>query len=179
MGAEQSTPEHNTGTPEKEGAGLLLICKERNKVLLLLRAPTSGNPNTWGVPGGNIDPGETAEAAAAREAREEMSTVPEHDVLGSVLTRRGKRLQKHFTLFVCAVKPEAVDSFDPVLDKSEHTDFRWADISDVVKSAFVDKPLHLHPVPAICVGKHGRTVWKMIDPAGDVPEDWMAHARAE
>lgn len=50
-----------------------MIIEDRDgHVLLLLRGPTDRwMPGRWNLPGGKIDPGETAEQAAVREAREE------------------------------------------------------------------------------------------------------------
>lgn len=49
-----------------------VIIEDRGRVLLLLRGPTAPwMPYRWNLPGGMIEPGETAIEAAAREAREE------------------------------------------------------------------------------------------------------------
>jgi len=50
-----------------------VIIEDRDgRVLLLLRGPTDRwMPMRWNLPGGKIDPGETAARAATREAREE------------------------------------------------------------------------------------------------------------
>jgi 8-oxo-dGTP pyrophosphatase MutT (NUDIX family) len=46
----------------------------RGHVLLLLRGPTAPwMPSRWNLPGGKIEPGESAAEAAMREAREETS----------------------------------------------------------------------------------------------------------
>ena len=61
--------------------------------MLLLQRNSRHNHGTWGLPGGNADPGDTGLlATATREAQEEMgpSLLP-FEVVGEVLTRRGKR----------------------------------------------------------------------------------------
>lgn len=51
-------------------AASVVICDEAGRVLLMLRGrePQRGR---WSVPGGRVEPGETLEQAAAREALEE------------------------------------------------------------------------------------------------------------
>ena len=63
------------------GAGLLLRCApERGKVLYLLvqRSRWVDHGGTWGIPGGALHEGETAESGARREAGEEIWPVPRY-----------------------------------------------------------------------------------------------------
>lgn len=46
------------------------------EILLLLRN-SKHNDKTWGLPGGNVDPGETLLQASVREAKEEMGELPQ------------------------------------------------------------------------------------------------------
>jgi mutator protein MutT len=56
---------------KKEGA-IVVLLNEKNETLILLRpAAAKWSPNTWGYPGGRIEPGETPQEAAVRETREE------------------------------------------------------------------------------------------------------------
>ena len=56
---------------KKEGA-IVVLLNEKNETLILLRpAAAKWSHNTWGYPGGRIEPGETPEEAAVRETREE------------------------------------------------------------------------------------------------------------
>lgn len=120
------------------------LCRCQGDVLLLRRSSTSGNANTLGLPGGNADP-EDADlmATAVREAQEEMGApLPPFTVLAPpMLTRRGKRLQKHFTVFLAAMAPEVRASWTPTLN-DEHTGYEWMPLS--VASGRTD----LHPVVA-------------------------------
>ena len=50
-------------------AGATVVVLKDNKILLNLRSDT----NTWGIPGGAIELGETLEKTAARELKEETS----------------------------------------------------------------------------------------------------------
>ncbi|GLC33887.1 hypothetical protein PLESTB_000814700 [Pleodorina starrii] len=116
------------GAPSKIGAGLLICCE--GACLLLRRSEDSGNPGTWGLPGGNADAADGGQllTTAMREAREELGELPPGlEVLGSVLTRRGKSLQKHYTVFVASIPGAARAAYRPTLN-DEHTEWRWLDL---------------------------------------------------
>jgi len=54
------------------GAGILPFCPASERFLLSYRSEFVKEPHTWGVWGGAIEEGETPEAAACREAHEEL-----------------------------------------------------------------------------------------------------------
>lgn len=67
--------------------GRVLICNQAGEVFLL-RGKDPGEPDRpafWFTPGGKIDPGETAQAAAARELQEEVGIAVEPAALGAVI----------------------------------------------------------------------------------------------
>ena len=70
------------------GAGLLLRYdppRGASTFLLQHRAGTVGDePGSWGLPGGAIRRGESPEAAADREAHEEIWPVPSYRITGNV-----------------------------------------------------------------------------------------------
>ncbi|KAL4458616.1 hypothetical protein ABPG75_013481 [Micractinium tetrahymenae] len=129
---------------EKLGAGLLLTCDGE---VLLLRRAGKHNFGTWGLPGGNADPGDAdLLATARREAEEEMGPgVPPFEVLTQVLTTRGKRGQKHYTVFVARIGPEDRASWQPQLNE-EHSDWRWFRVAELQAA---NPPLH--PVVALAL----------------------------
>lgn len=88
------------------------------KVLLALRA----RPHLWSLPGGRIEPGETAEQAALRELREEVGVEAEimgpigereavwHDKSGVVVARfRIQAFAAHWRAGEPKTGPEAID----------------------------------------------------------------------
>lgn len=77
---------------------------------------------------------------AVREAVEEVGILPSFSVSGETRTVRGKRGQKHFTVFVAAVLPEVRRSWTPVLNH-EHSESQWFPVSGLCTGT-----LPLHPV---------------------------------
>jgi len=58
---------------KRKGTSIIFV-NDQNQVLLFLRddKPTIPYPNTWDVPGGHVDAGETPEVCIVREMEEEM-----------------------------------------------------------------------------------------------------------
>lgn len=63
-------------------AGMLLHHPPTNTYLLTHRSPEVHMGDTWGIPGGAIDPGEDPYQAALRETQEELGQIPQHQVTG-------------------------------------------------------------------------------------------------
>ena len=134
---------------EKSGAGLLLV--SGGDVLLLLRNSRHNN-STWGLPGGNRDPEDaTLEATALRETEEEVGPLPPLTVARQCLTQRGKRNEKHYTVFICLVEPGVRAAWTPTLNE-EHRESRWFSVESVRLSAHgMSGGPPLHPVVAALV----------------------------
>ena len=58
---------------KRKGTSIIFV-NDQHQVLLFLRddKPTIPYPNTWDVPGGHVEAGETPEACIIREMKEEM-----------------------------------------------------------------------------------------------------------
>lgn len=109
-------------------AGLLLVHTSldgRTEVLLERRGPTCQYAGTWGLPGGAMEPGETAHACALREAREEVGI----DAAGATVL--AEHVDDHgpwsYTTVVAATKFR----FNPEVDCRETVAARWVDIAKV------------------------------------------------
>lgn len=63
-------------------AGILFHHPQTNTYLLTHRSPEVHMGDTWGIPGGAIDPGESPYQAALRESQEGLGQVPQHTVTG-------------------------------------------------------------------------------------------------
>lgn len=159
---ETSSSPVQIDVPDKVGAGLLIVKGERGEVggrvaLLLKRSMQSGNGGTWGLPGGNRDPGETdLWETALREAQEEMGVVEEAwlERLATVLTKRGKRNEKEYTVYVVRMLEEA---WEPVLNE-EHTAWEWVALDALLSGKKGKGGLggkKLHPVVKIAVDEYG------------------------
>lgn len=76
--------------------------------------------------------------AAIREATEEIGGVPTtYQVRDTILTRRGKRNQKHFTVFITQLLPDK--GFNITLN-DEHIEYKWIPIKEAVEMK------DLHPI---------------------------------
>jgi len=117
-----------------------------NERVLLVRRKNEPNAGMWGFPGGHVDPGETAMAAAARELAEETSVlaVPERYLtnLDIIIHDDTGALQFHFLLAAVLCRYE---SGVPVAD-DDVSDAAWVPFADVAQldtSANVDTVLDL------------------------------------
>lgn len=118
-------------------AGLFLTTQGRRggrRVLLQLRSAHVLTPGVWALPGGALEPGESAEAAALRETEEEVGL--DASRLSVVGRRPGLTHPRWSYTYVLA---EAPDETLPAHDSWEAAAHRWYDVDDVP---------HLHPVLA-------------------------------
>lgn len=100
----------------------IVLSDRDGRVLMLQRAADDDIlPGAWELPGGGIDPGETAREAAARELQEEVGVALREDDLSDwgIFERGGGRRTAFFAAGCAA------DDCAPTLSH-EHDDWRWA-----------------------------------------------------
>ena len=72
----------------------------------------------------------------------------------SILTRRGKHLQKAFTVFVRPLSDTARQGWTPTLDLNEHTDSKWWPVSEIRRQGLTSEGSQFHPIVLLAFGKH-------------------------
>ena len=114
--------------------GVWFYSVDTQRYLYLMRND-SKHPDTWGLPGGRIESGETIMQAIERECQEELGAMPEY--LRLVPLEKFTTLDAGFAYhtFFCSVARE----FTPVLNH-EHTGWAW------INSGIWPKPMH----PGLC-----------------------------
>jgi 8-oxo-dGTP pyrophosphatase MutT (NUDIX family) len=89
------------------------------------------HPNSWGLPGGKIESGESMMAAMVRECEEELGSWPEYFKLIPLEKFTSPDGVFAYHTFFCSVAAE----FVPELN-NEHTGYAWID------SGTYPKPMH-------------------------------------
>lgn len=113
----------------------------RGDQVLLARRRNPPDAGLWGFPGGHVDPGETALAAAARELAEEtgITAIPRLYLDNVDLIRRAPDGEIEFHFLLAAVLCDYV-SGEPVA-ADDALDAGWWQIADVLHG---DVPLSAH-----------------------------------
>lgn len=110
--------------------GVWFYAVDTQRYLYLLRNDPR-HPDTWGLPGGKIDAGETLLEAMKRECEEELGSMP--DYLRLVPLEKFTSTDGHFAYhtFFCSVAKE----FQPILNE-EHQGYAW------IASGTWPRPMH-------------------------------------
>jgi len=111
-------------------AGIVLD-ESRARVLLALRKPRQHQGGRWEFPGGKLEPGESVDAALARELDEEIGLRPLEWRPRTTLEHAypGKRVRLHFV---------DVTRFDGEPSGREGQTLRWVAIAELGALAFPD-----------------------------------------
>lgn len=104
--------------------GVGVIVRRAGRVLLGLRQGSHG-ADTWALPGGHLEFGETVEACAARELREETGLLATRFTPGPYTSDVFEALGRHYvTLFVVAEVPAGEPR---VMEPDKCRGWRWCD----------------------------------------------------
>ena len=106
-----------------------IITRGDGKVLVTRRAPDKNEGGRWEFPGGKIEPGETPEAALAREIREEL----EIDVKVGRFFMESTHSYSNVEVLLMAYFCEQVGGS---LRLTVHDRVEWADRKDLAKYDF-------------------------------------------
>jgi ADP-ribose pyrophosphatase YjhB (NUDIX family) len=117
-----------------------VLCRDEQGRILLVRQGDSGR---WTTPGGAIEPGESPELAAAREAREEAGVVVK--IVGLRRAVGGPEYRTTYAngdvlSYVALIYDGVVIDGEPTADGDETIDVGWfsvADIADLSKDEFL------------------------------------------
>lgn len=125
-------------------AGLLLVARRENAVLMQHRAPWTHHGGTWALPGGARDSRETATDAALREAREETAidaaqirVLAEHRTAGPFPAdpaRPELAGQWTYTTVLAETVTGAAVPYEP---NEESVELRWVPIEEVADLALL------------------------------------------
>jgi len=116
----------------KVGVGVLVFNKD-GKILLMKRAGSYGQ-GTWAPPGGHVEFGETALAAAKREVKEEVGIGIKNAAVIGITEDIALVAEKHYiTIFVQA---EWSSGLLKASDR-EFTEIGFFDINDLPKPLFI------------------------------------------
>lgn len=117
----------------KVGIGVLIF---KENFLLLGKRIASHGKDTWAPPGGGLEAGESFEACAIREVKEETGltiTTPEFLAITNDIFADE---QKHYvTIFMCVNMPEDQEVKNLIADKTES--WEWCDVNRLPKKLFL------------------------------------------
>lgn len=119
----------------RPGVGVVVVRRDTGEVLLVRR----GKPpavDRWALPGGSIELGETARAAAAREVLEETGLAvdvgPVVDVVDVIARDAEGRLEYHYVLCeFLAFAPPDLTALEAADDAAEVRWVRWDEVAAV------------------------------------------------
>ncbi|MBX6377576.1 MAG: NUDIX domain-containing protein [Clostridia bacterium] len=109
----------------------------RDGRFLLVKRPPGDDYPGWALPGGSLEPGETAESCLRREIEEETGL--RVMLVGLASTWRSADDRWFGVTYACRYVGGRVRLSD------EHSDWRWVRLSDVVDGRLAEEPVYLYP----------------------------------
>ncbi len=108
------------------------FCQHGEEFLFLLRQLDKTHPNTWGIPAGKLDPGDTPLGACVRELAEETAIELTHEDIEELQTVyvRYPEIDFTYTMFrtVLDTRPSDI-RINPI----EHQEARWLTLPEALK----------------------------------------------
>jgi 8-oxo-dGTP diphosphatase len=95
----------------------------QGRILFLCRARNESSPDTWGIPGGKLEIGETPLLALVREIKEELSIEADQTKLSLKKTVFVDHPKIKYVLHLFTWMLEHLPSIN--LEASEHSDYVW------------------------------------------------------
>lgn len=123
-------PSRSMGSGIVKAVGVWFFAKDTKRYLYLIRNDPK-HPDTWGLPGGKIEAGETLLGGMERECTEELGCFPAYSRLIPLEKFTSADSGFEYNTWVCVVDSE----FQPVLN-DEHNGYAW------IQSGVWPKPMH-------------------------------------
>lgn len=126
----RSVSRRNLEPGSVKAVGVWFLSKSTGRYLYLLRNDPK-HPETWGLPGGKVEAGETLLDAMNRECIEELGCFPAHTKLMPLEKFTSSDNVFEYNTWICVVEQE----FAPILN-NEHTGYAWID------KQYQPRPMH-------------------------------------
>jgi 8-oxo-dGTP pyrophosphatase MutT (NUDIX family) len=104
-------------------------------ILLLHRQDHKPEGNSWGVPAGKVDQGETIHDAMVRELQEEIGLIASADCLKRHVPTYVTYPEKHFVYHIFEIELDKM--IDVKLNNEEHKNYEWATLEDALKKDLI------------------------------------------
>ena len=116
----------------KKWAGVIL--KHNDEVLMCKRSPEKSMPNTWSIPSGKIEDGETPGVAAIREFKEETDIDIDSKIefIGFVNKFKQDGTKKgHMFVFLKETNKKILPDLETAKDGFEHTECKYFKLDEL------------------------------------------------
>ena len=128
-------------------------CEFEDKILILKRSPHKLQGDTWGIPGGKLDEGETPRIAVMREVFEEVGITINGDELEEIDKMYIRGSQVDYVFYRFRVRFLTLPVIDLSLD--EHVEWAWLTFEEAVKLPLIygGKEALLSYQKFVCIAK--------------------------